>query len=151
MYVHMRLCSVCVRARVVHVHVHVCADNSSASAIASGCDLSFSHAHSHSVLVMSVPVSLLCDSSATGNTHSPRLLLTAIYQPSQLTFISSEATQCFQELLLCFLSPPLPPCRWYHGTIGRHHAEEILSRMPDFSFLVRKSETSLTSYSLSLK
>jgi hypothetical protein len=40
---------------------------------------------------------------------------------------------------------------WYHGMLPRHEAEELLEKKPDFSFLVRKSETSRFSYSLSLK
>ena len=41
--------------------------------------------------------------------------------------------------------------RWYHGQLTRSDAEEILKDYADFSFLVRKSESCQTDYSLSIR
>lgn len=40
---------------------------------------------------------------------------------------------------------------WYHGSIGRIEAEELLQPEKDGTFLVRMSESSKLDYSLSLK
>ncbi|NXS73184.1 SHD protein, partial [Pandion haliaetus] len=45
----------------------------------------------------------------------------------------------------------MPPCRWYHGPIGRAGAETLLALCREGSFLVRDCETSPDDYSLSLR
>jgi len=41
--------------------------------------------------------------------------------------------------------------RWYHGNLKRAEAEDKLKDQGDFSFLVRKSESCHTDYSLSIR
>ena len=61
----------------------------------------------------------------------------------QLSIISGPA--CIDILL------PLEDQPWYHGSITRAEAEEILREQPDGSFLVRNSESCKTGYSLSIQ
>lgn len=48
-------------------------------------------------------------------------------------------------------SIPLCDQPWYHGDIKRRDAEQVLIDQPDFSFLVRDSESCKTDYSLSIR
>lgn len=41
--------------------------------------------------------------------------------------------------------------RWFHCDLSRSHAEKLLKSTPTGSFLVRRSETSKTELSLSIK
>lgn len=42
-------------------------------------------------------------------------------------------------------------CRWYHGTLTRVEAEDLLRDADEGAFLVRNSESAKHDYSLSLK
>ena len=86
------------------------------------------------------------------------MLLPSVSPPSSLPSstlppsISSFLLLPLISLPLLSLPPSSPlPSRWYHGSIKRTEAEAILEKHPDFSFLVRNSESCRTDFSLSIR
>lgn len=69
----------------------------------------------------------------------------------------SLALSLFSRLLILppsplpFSSLTIEFFSWYHGKISRDQAEDILRNQPDFSFLVRNSESCRMDYSLSIR
>jgi len=42
-------------------------------------------------------------------------------------------------------------CSWYHGSISRRNAEQLLRMSREGSYLVRMSESNMLDYSLSVR
>ena len=80
-------------------------------------------------------------------------------QTFPLLFSSCPSLFTLPLLPFSLLSLSLPPFSyvaigffsWYHGKISRDQAEDILRNQPDFSFLVRNSESCRMDYSLSIR
>jgi len=74
----------------------------------------------------------------------PCVMLVCVQLVPCLMLLYVQLVPCSCLMLLCI-------CSWYHGSISRRNAEQLLRMCREGSYLVRTSESNKLDYSLSVR